>query len=81
MAMSPQNREKLQTIFRTVFQLAPSADASAVTQQDEPRWDSLAHVTLVAALENEFDVQLTTSDALQLRSYAVAERLLEDKGI
>ena len=78
--MSPDKGEKLQAIFRLVFQLAPSADVAGVRQLTEANWDSLAHVSLVAALENEFNISIDTSEALQLTSYRAAELLLEQKG-
>ncbi len=78
--MTAENRDKLQAIFRLVFQLEPGADVSGVRQLTEEKWDSLAHVSLVAALENEFNVEIDTSEALQLTSYQAAELLLDQKG-
>jgi acyl carrier protein len=78
--MTAENREKLQAIFRLVFQLPPAEDVTGVRQLTQEKWDSLAHVSLVAALENEFNVQIDTSEALQLTSYQAAVLLLEQKG-
>ena len=33
---------------------------------ETPQWDSLGHVTLVAALESEFNVSLDMADALRI---------------
>jgi acyl carrier protein len=77
--MTSQHLEKLQSIFRLVFQLPADADVSTVRQGVEPRWDSLAHVMLIAALENEFDIHIDTADAMHLTSFAVAEQLVGRK--
>ena len=77
--MTSEKREKLRVIFRLVFQLSPSAEVAGVRQLTEEKWDSLAHVSLVAALENEFNIQIDTSEALQLTSYQAAELLLDEK--
>ena len=42
--------ERLQAIFRGVFSLPGAADVSRCRQVSMPEWDSLAHVTLVAAM-------------------------------
>ena len=65
--MTSESRDKLQSIFRLVFQLSPAAEVAGVRQGKEAKWDSLAHVMLVAALENEFNVQITTPEGMQPR--------------
>jgi len=44
-------------------------------------WDSLAAVRLVAAIETEFDVRLSTGDIMKMRSIGVARKVLQKKGI
>ena len=80
-SMDSQADTKLQEIFRAVFNLAPSADVTAIRQVSEARWDSLAHVSLVAALESEFQLRIDIAEALRLTSYKAAELLLREKGI
>jgi len=79
--MTPQDEEKLQRIFQAVFKLAPGTDLSAVRPNQTPQWDSLGHVTLVAALESEFNVNLDMADALRINSLEVAREVLEQHGV
>lgn len=44
-------------------------------------WDSLGHITLVLALESEFDVSLSPEDALDMLSVALIQRILAEKGL
>ena len=39
-------------------------------------WDSLAHISFIAALERQFDLRITASDITNLRSLADAEWLV-----
>jgi acyl carrier protein len=73
--------DRLQEIFRFVFELDPSADVTAVRQITEPKWDSAAHVSLTAAIESEFGVNLDAAETLRLTSYRAAELLLQEKGL
>lgn len=79
--MTPESTEKLQDIFRAVFELPPAADVIQIRQISETKWDSLGHVSLVAAIESEFGVALDVVDALSMTSFQAAQRLLEEKGL
>jgi len=45
------------------------------------QWDSVAHMSLVAALETEFDIMMDTDDILAMNSVAVARQILQRYGI
>jgi len=59
---------RIRNIIREVF------DDDAITISDETSrssikdWDSLAHVKLILALEEEFDVRFTTDEVSSLQS-------------
>lgn len=79
--MNGQSIEKLQEIFRAVFNLPETHDMSQVRKLTEQRWDSLAHVSLVVAIESEFDLSIDTADALRMTSYDATRLLLEEMGL
>jgi acyl carrier protein len=72
-------QDKLQEIFRSVFEFDPSADVTGVRRLTEPKWDSLAHVSLVAGIESEFGIELDTADALAITSFKATELVLQEK--
>jgi len=72
--------DKLQEIFRAVFELIPGTDVTRVRQSNEPKWDSLAHISLITAVESEFGVTLDAMDAMRMTSYQETQLLLEEKG-
>ena len=44
-------------------------------------WDSVAHMGLVAEIENTFDVMLATDDVIDLSSFSKAKEILGKYGI
>jgi len=73
--------ERLQEIFRGVFNLPAGADVVRCRQIDTPEWDSMAHVSLMAAIEGEFGVTIDAGDSLTLTSYDSMRLYLEDHGV
>ncbi len=76
----PDRNERLEAIFRGVFNLLDSADVSSCRQVSTPEWDSLAHVSLVAAIESEFGVSVDAADSVTLTSYQSTRLFLEELG-
>ncbi len=79
--MNATATDKLRDIFRAVFELKPGTDPTRVRQINEPNWDSLAHVSLVAAIESEFGISLDAADELRMTSFQATQLLLEEKGL
>ena len=44
-------------------------------------WDSVAHMALVASIENEFDIMLDTEDVIGMSSFGVAKEILAKYGV
>jgi len=62
------NKERFDKIIMDVFEVE-SVDET-MTRENTGKWDSLLHLTLVTAIEDEFDIMLDTEDILSLDSYA-----------
>lgn len=73
--------QRLEMIFRAVFELPASRDVRTVRQVAEPKWDSLAHATLVAAIESEFGINIDIADALELTSFDAARLIVEERSV
>lgn len=61
-------KERYNKVIMEVFEV-DTVDESMVRQNTE-MWNSLLHLTLVGAIEDEFDIMLDTEDILNLNSYA-----------
>lgn len=46
-----------------------------------PQWDSVAHMTLIAMLEEKFDLMLDTDDIIDMSSVAKAKEILSKHGV
>jgi acyl carrier protein len=79
--MNTQTSDRLQDIFRAVFELSEDFDVTGLDQTNSPRWDSLDHVSLVTAIESEFGLSLDAADQLRMTSYVATRNLLEEKGL
>lgn len=78
--MTEQVEAKLEEIVRSVLGLAPDADATAASQHSVEKWDSLAHVTLMLAVESEFGVAIDVDSQVRLTSYTAIKQWLEAHG-
>jgi acyl carrier protein len=79
--MNTQTSDRLQDIFRAVFELSGGIDVTNLDQTNSPRWDSLDHVSLVTAIESEFGISLDAADQLRMTSYVATAILLEERGL
>lgn len=69
------NIEKYNTVFCDNLQIT-EALLSNLKYQDVPLWDSVGHMTLVAALEDAFDIMMETDDIIDLSSYEKGKEIL-----
>jgi acyl carrier protein len=70
------SNERLIRCFRAVFPRLSEADAVRANTNRTPGWDSLATTNLVAAVEEEFEVQFEAEEIDRLNSFdAFAKRL------
>ena len=59
---------KLRSIFRDVFDEDTLNISENTTKDDIEDWDSVAHIKLVLAIEEEFHVRLTTDEVASIKS-------------
>lgn len=81
MTMTADGEAKLNEIVRAVLQLPADADISRVRQLSVDSWDSLAHVSLMLAIESEFGVSIDISDQIALTSVPAIRLYLEELGV
>ena len=72
---------RLRDAFRTVLDLPPDADVDDLHYQHHDKWDSLAHMSLVATIEDEFSVMIDTDDVINMSSFQEAARILGKYGV
>ncbi len=76
------NLEKYNEAFISVFEISPE-QLPGLKYQDIQTWDSVGHMSLVAALEDAFDIMMDTDDMIGLSSYEKGKEILskEEYGV
>lgn len=72
---------KLKEVMAGVFNISAesiTADASPDTIEN---WDSLRHMNLILALEQEFDVELTDDQVVEILTYPLIKIVLLEHGV
>ena len=54
----------------------PPQDAPALVYGQSKAWDSVGHMTLVAALEDAFDIMMEMDDIIDLSSFEKGKEIL-----
>jgi acyl carrier protein len=65
--------ERLYRCFDVIFEGLSSDQIRAASIETLPSWDSLASVTLVAVIEQEFNVQIDPLDLPELTSFSAVK--------
>lgn len=70
------NLEKYNNAFIENLQVTED-QLSGLQYQAVPLWDSVGHMTLMAALEDAFDIMLDTDDIIDFSSYEKGKEILK----
>lgn len=75
------NASKLEQVFRDVLSFDDDVPLESVQYGKTPGWDSLAHMQLIAELEDAFDVALEGDELVALSDYQSAKDILGRHGV
>ena len=64
--MSDDVRDRLTEVFRVTFGDETIVLEPAMTADDVEAWDSVSHITLIYAIEDEFGIKFSTRDLEKL---------------
>ncbi len=70
--------EKYNECFIESFQ---TQETTGLKYKVTPLWDSVGHITLVAAIEDAFDISLEPEDMMSLLSYEEGIEILKKYGV
>ena len=71
--------ERLQEVFRDVFDDEDIVIGEETTAEDIEGWDSLTHVVLVVAVQDEFGVKFSIAETSALKNIGDFVKLIESK--
>lgn len=67
---------KVFAVFEEVLSAPADVDRAELVYNEYPGWDSVAHMTLVAGLETEFDCMLEMEHILDMSSFDKAVEIM-----
>jgi len=73
-------KEKLNEVFQEVFDDDSIEIFEAMTARDIPDWDSLMHITLVVAVEKQFNIRLNAAEIGKLENVGEMINLIAARG-
>jgi acyl carrier protein len=73
--------DRLRTAFVMALGLEDGVDVLEIRHQEDSRWDSLGHLALILAIEEEFDVLVDSDHLLAMDSFPKALEILADLGV
>ena len=68
----------LKAVMAAVFQVAPETIDEASSTDTIASWDSLHHINLIVALEDEFKIRIPEDEVPNLTSYKIIRLTLEE---
>ena len=76
------NIEKYNNAFMETFEITEEV-LQGLKYQDITAWDSVGHMSLIAALEEAFDIMMDTDDIIDFSSYEKGKEILakDDYGV
>ena len=69
--------ERYKKVFIEALSISPDTFTEEIKYNDVAEWDSIGHMTLMSALEEEFKITLETDDIIDFSSYKKGQEILE----
>jgi len=72
---------RVEKLFAQVLRMPVGAISDGSSPDNTPRWDSTSAIDLTLAIEDEFNIRLTTKEITAMRSVALVKKILAGKGV
>ena len=69
--------ERIRTIMSAVFDLPLESINDESSPDSIESWDSLKHINLVVALEEEFEINFTDNEILEIINFKLIKKIVE----
>lgn len=76
-----ENKEKLAKIISGILGTDPSEFKDDRKVGEIPNWDSFNNLSIIASVEEAFNVQFTTEEIMKADTYGDVKKLLEKHGV
>ena len=76
--MMPSNEDRLKSVMSDVLNIGSSNIDNNTSVDTVDGWDSLRHLNLVLAIEQEFDISFTEEQTIEILNYPLIKIILEE---
>ena len=73
--------DRIKNVMAAVFEVSVDKIKDNASPDTIESWDSLKHMNLIIALEEEFDVEFSESETVELLSYKLISIILNDHDV
>jgi len=70
--------EKLRKIFSESLDIDVDDVRDSLRYGESPQWDSVAHMALIAAIEEGFDIMIDAEDVIDMSSFERAKQIVSN---
>ncbi len=73
--------ERLKALIAEILDMRPADIAADMARESTTQWDSLSHLRLMTALEDEFGVSLTMDEIAAVRTPRQLQTIIDAQGV
>ena len=74
-------KEKIKKVIASVFKIDKDSITDDFNQQNFEKWDSLQHINIVVALEEEFNISIEPDEIIEIVSIQKIEEVIKRKNL
>jgi acyl carrier protein len=74
------NNKKYSTAFSSTFSIDED-NLTNLEYNDIDEWDSIGHMTLIAEIEQQFEISIETDDVIDFSSFKKGKEILKKYGV
>ena len=71
--------KKLKKIFAKIIGVKETSIKSSTSPKNTKKWDSLAHMNLIMALEKQFKIKFTDDEITEMLTYELIKEIIKNK--
>ena len=76
-----QETQRLTGLIAEILRVPKTQIVDTLDMEATSTWDSLSHMQLIAAIEDEFGIELTADEIILMRSVGQIKGMLRDKSV
>ena len=77
--MGNKKKERIKNVMSAVFEIPEEQIKNDSSPDTIESWDSLKHMNLIIALEEEFEVEFTDNEIFELMNYTLIKSIITGK--